>query len=371
MHSNYPLINRIKTKIQQDYFNEDTPLKYHVFSIFLFESLPLSIISALTNTLLGKGLPGLVFQWTFVLLCLILLFSSPTKRMAASGALILMIGFIYIPFMYFQTAGYDGTSLLFSILFIFIASYYFTGKARILIILLNIIEYFICIFLQYTNPNLVVPHGSLEAKIIDSIVAITLTLGGMALMTIYVNNAYKAEHMHSQHLIRQIQATNKQLENLTNRDPLTGVYNRRYIDQYLETEVANCIAHNRELAVLIFDLDFFKNINDTYGHSFGDMVLTRVAKTIANNLRENDVFARFGGEEFIAVLHDDSLEHAMLAAQRLRTAVSEISLRNNLKLTVSIGMAGLKQGDNVSSLFDRADKKLYEAKKNGRNQVCC
>ncbi|MGF6991024.1 diguanylate cyclase (GGDEF)-like protein [Lachnospiraceae bacterium PF1-21] len=370
MGSRQTIIKRIKRRLKRDFFGEEYPLKYHIFSIFFFESLLLSVVSATTNTLLGKGILGIIFQWSFVAFCLVLLFSTPTRRMAASKTLILITGFVYIPFMYFQTAGYDGTALLFTLLFAFIASYSFSGKARVAIIVLNIVENLGCVLLQYNFPQLAVAHGSLSAKIIDTAVALVLTFGGLAIMTIWVNNAYEGERKRSLQLIEEIRSTNEQLEYLTNRDALTGVYNRRYIDQYLEQEVGHCIEHDLGLVLLLFDLDFFKKINDNYGHSFGDVALKRVAQTVDDSLRDSDMFARFGGEEFLAVIHEDSPEKALEVAERLRIAVSEITMRDGVKITVSIGMAFLQKDDTVQSLFDRVDQKLYDAKEKGRNRVC-
>lgn len=362
---------RMKEYFRREFFNERMPLKYHVFSIIFFETLLLSVVSATTNTILQKGVGGIIFQWSFVLFCVVLLFSSSARRMAVSKAMIIITGFIYIPFMYFQTAGYDGTSLLFALLFGFILSVFFSGKMRLFLIVSNLAEYLCCIALQYRIPALVVPHGAIEAKIIDTVVALVLTLGGMAIMTTYVNNAYEKELVRSKELIGEIQAANEKLEFLTNRDPLTGVFNRRYVDAYLHDALGECAENGSTMSVMMFDLDFFKRINDTYGHSFGDYVLKQVAETVDNKLRASDVFARYGGEEFIAVLQGDTVDAAAMIAERLREAVRDIPLRHNVQITISIGIAHLQPGDEMQSLVDRADKMLYQAKEQGRDRVCC
>lgn len=363
-------ITRFKNYIKHGFFNDDYPLKYHIFSIVFFEMLLLSVVSAATNTALGKGIGGIIFQWTFVLVCVFLLFSPVERRMKLSTPMILIAGFIYLPFMYFPTAGYDGTALLFTLLFAFIISFFFEGKTRFILIVLNLAEYFCCIALQYNFPNLVSPHGSISAKIIDTVVALTLTFAGMAIMTTYVNSAYRKEQEKAQKLIDQVSSANEQLAILSTVDPLTGANNRRFIDSYLLNEISNYNPQQKGLFILIFDIDFFKRVNDIHGHGFGDYVLKTVAATIAKNLRDSDVFARFGGEEFISVLRDESLDGIINVAERLRTSVSEIEFRNDVRVTISIGVAQMADGDTVETLFDRADQNLYRAKENGRNMVC-
>ncbi|MDO8840084.1 MAG: PleD family two-component system response regulator [Parvibaculum sp.] len=159
-------------------------------------------------------------------------------------------------------------------------------------------------------------------------------------------------------------------------DGLTGLYNRRYMEGHLSTLVADGVKTGKSVALLIFDIDYFKPVNDTYGHAAGDAVLKQFATRIAQNVRGIDLTCRLGGEEFVVVMPDTDLAYAMMVAERLRLRVaSEPFVLNaetgqTLEITVSIGIA-MTEGshDTASKLLERADQGLYRAKRDGRNRV--
>lgn len=178
--------------------------------------------------------------------------------------------------------------------------------------------------------------------------------------------------------VKQDISDRKQLEEmlktLANTDPLTGLFNRRVFLDHLSQE-ANRIARSKNCAaVLMLDLDFFKRINDTYGHATGDEVLKKFATVILKHTREIDVSARFGGEEFVILLPDSSHENANIMAERLRKEVAMISIpheKGDVKITVSIGAALLTpENTNSELVLSLADDALYEAKETGRNRIC-
>jgi diguanylate cyclase (GGDEF)-like protein len=158
------------------------------------------------------------------------------------------------------------------------------------------------------------------------------------------------------------------------KDKLTGAYNKRYFEKLLHEEITNAVADRRDLAVLMFDLDHFKNINDTYGHRFGDKVLSSVSTTIRNCLRQNDHFIRYGGEEFVVTVPNANEKRAVEIAERIRHAIegNEIHHEENnvmVKVTISIGIATLTRPTlGVQEFIENSDKALYEAKKT-RNSV--
>ena len=160
-------------------------------------------------------------------------------------------------------------------------------------------------------------------------------------------------------------------------DPLTGLYNRRHAAQQLPAIAAKAVERGRDFAVMVVDLDRFKTVNDQHGHAAGDAVLVEVARRLRGNLREGDLLARIGGEEFLAVLPDCSTPEARLVAERLCEAIDERPIRLasglSLKVTVSIGVAvsALKEGAalSVDALVEQADLALLESKGAGRNQV--
>ncbi len=159
------------------------------------------------------------------------------------------------------------------------------------------------------------------------------------------------------------------------RDGLTGVFNRRHLQERLTAEVAFASRHGTELAVLLYDLDHFKRVNDTYGHLAGDEVLKRVAQVVSGQVRREDLLARYGGEEFCLIVRDVPVRSALLLAERLRARIQamEVSFEGvSLRVTASIGVAAMTScvpPVTPEGLLARADEALYRAKESGRNRV--
>jgi len=165
----------------------------------------------------------------------------------------------------------------------------------------------------------------------------------------------------------------KQATMLAHRDALTGVNNRSTFDDALEREIGLAHRQNVDCSMLVIDIDLFKKVNDTYGHSAGDAVLKAVAETIQEHVRATDLVFRYGGEEFVAILNNSDCETAYVTAERLLDAVRETTVEYQgqmLSASVSIGLACLDTRDSATDLFDRADAALYKAKGDGRDQVC-
>ncbi|WP_457638737.1 putative bifunctional diguanylate cyclase/phosphodiesterase [Persephonella sp.] len=163
------------------------------------------------------------------------------------------------------------------------------------------------------------------------------------------------------------------LLNLATYDPLTKMYNRRAVVQYATKEVERSIRYNHPFSVILLDIDDFKAVNDTYGHTIGDIVLKKIAYLIAEEVRETDKVGRYGGEEFIVILPETSVDNAVKLAERIRRKISEFSFEINnyvLTITVSIGVAGLgEHGKTFEEILQAADLALYEAKRKGKNRV--
>lgn len=165
------------------------------------------------------------------------------------------------------------------------------------------------------------------------------------------------------------------LEEETFHDVLTGIYNRRFLWEYLDREILKAKRENYTIAAVMFDLDYFKNVNDDYGHEIGDKILIMFVELVNNIIRASDIFARYGGEEFIIVIPIFAEENAVQIANRIRIAFEQrsIEILQNRRATCSAGVAIWKPREPYYSsreLVDLADKALYQAKNNGRNQVC-
>jgi two-component system cell cycle response regulator len=162
--------------------------------------------------------------------------------------------------------------------------------------------------------------------------------------------------------------------NLSVKDGLTGIFNRRYLDTHIEQIVAQYSTNQKPFCLLMIDMDHFKQVNDGYGHQAGDEVLQTLTKVLKEQIRVTDLFARYGGEEFVIVLCDADITAATVVAERLRVAVEavefKISAQNEpLHKTLSMGLAEYKPLETAKTLIERADGALYEAKESGRNKV--
>lgn len=174
-------------------------------------------------------------------------------------------------------------------------------------------------------------------------------------------------------LRRQLEEQNARLKELALSDPLTGLHNRRYLEDHLDEVLASATRYQRELSLMVIDIDDFKRINDDYSHTLGDDVLVTLARLLANHLRQADVVTRYGGEEFVIVSPETSLPEAMAVAEKLRQAVEGYpwhKLAANLAVTISCGLACHQPGLTRNELLKLADQELYRAKRSGRNRVC-
>lgn len=170
----------------------------------------------------------------------------------------------------------------------------------------------------------------------------------------------------------ELQIKNRMLEQLSVTDRLTRLKNRLYVDQIFDQEIARAEEDPEyDFAVLLMDIDHFKQINDRFGHDAGDATLTDLAAVLQGNCRDQDVIARWGGEEFMVICPNTTLEAAEKLAQKLCRAIREHRFPYVGRCTISIGVAAWRPGDRQKSLSIRADNALYAAKQSGRNQVCC
>jgi diguanylate cyclase (GGDEF)-like protein len=188
-----------------------------------------------------------------------------------------------------------------------------------------------------------------------------IVLGGAAILVFLVEDAIE----------RKMRST---LYDLATRDPLTNAYNRRFFAERLESEWPWAVRHAKPCALLILDLDCFKQVNDTWGHAAGDRVLAEYATAVSKAIRSEDVFARLGGDEFALLCRVTDLEQALVLAERIRSLVERIDIQWQsapIPLTVSIGVATSTDPGitTLDDLIQRADERLYTAKAQGRNQV--
>ena len=161
----------------------------------------------------------------------------------------------------------------------------------------------------------------------------------------------------------------KEYEFMATTDPLTGLYNRYKFSELYLTAYKSMIQRDNKLSLLILDIDYFKKVNDTYGHNVGDAALVQVSHAILRTLRNIDIVCRWGGEEFVALMPTVDLSQASFISEKIRRNVEELEIDTIGNLTVSIGVSEVREGDSVNDVVSRADEALYLAKTTGRNTI--
>lgn len=169
--------------------------------------------------------------------------------------------------------------------------------------------------------------------------------------------------------ITELMETNLKIKKMAVFDGLTELYNHKHSYYKLEEEVSRAKRYGNKLSVIMFDVDRFKSINDIYGHQIGDKTLAAISQVIKNNLRDIDHAGRYGGEEFLAILPQTSLENAYLTAERIRSTIESTKFKGGkIKITISGGVVEF-QGEEPLTLIGRADEALYKAKQKGKNRI--
>ncbi|MEN4046089.1 sensor domain-containing diguanylate cyclase [Sulfurimonas sp. NWX367] len=161
----------------------------------------------------------------------------------------------------------------------------------------------------------------------------------------------------------------KELKKLATIDSLTEIYNRYKIDDAINIEIQRYKRYKEPFCILMFDIDHFKVVNDTYGHDIGDRVLKALSRLVLKHIRKTDIFGRWGGEEFVVILENTTKEKAVVIAEKIRKRVEAYTIDKKYKITISIGVAEYQEPQTREELVKKADDALYRAKQNGRNQV--
>jgi len=154
-----------------------------------------------------------------------------------------------------------------------------------------------------------------------------------------------------------------------NHDTLTKIYNRQFYYETLRWEIQRAHRYGKSFSLITFDIDHFKKVNDTFGHDVGDYVLKELSKICQESIRNTDVLARIGGEEFSIIAPETDISRGVVLAEKLRRVVDEYEFDKVKHISISLGVAQYINGDNLDDIYKRADVALYKAKNNGRNRV--
>lgn len=215
-------------------------------------------------------------------------------------------------------------------------------------------------------------------NLLKLIIVMILIIAIFMAVTVYIIIDINQKEIYDENLVlmnksleKKVQERTKELQEQARRDSLTKFLNHKASYNYLEKEISDCRKTLNPISIIMLDLDYFKKINDTYGHQAGDEVLVSVSRVIIDNIIEKDAAGRYGGEEFIIVLPKRDINQAIVIAEKIKASISQLQFNyEELKVTTSMGVCSWS-GENTAELINKADNLLYRAKLNGRNRIEC
>ncbi len=292
-----------------------------------------------------------------------------------SQTLVVYISFLEIILHSFVCTILIGNGFGFVMYFIALVpmSYHFLHSIRVshylrkasAISIASFIMYVTCYVISYYNEPLYQSDTLNNIKIYVYLINMFFTFVILAYFSLF----FIAE---TEAAIKKLYSKNKELDVLANKDPLTGLYNRRTMTEHVVNMCNESKENNTEFSLIICDIDDFKRINDNYGHDFGDEVLKTIAGVLSSLTRGHDFLCRWGGEEFLILLKNIDYNMAKTIAERIRVQIEKTNIIYNdifLNITMTFGVASSTQTNNYNSLFKLADERLYEGKRSGKNKV--
>lgn len=275
----------------------------------------------------------------------------------------------FLTYFWFTGAGSKGPQPLFYIATFIAAIILLRGWQRTLWSFLIPLYLISLMTVEYLHPEFIRYYANQSDQIADSITGTIAVFIITATIIRIVVNHFDAERKVTQIQSRKLRLRNLKLSELAIKDGLTGLYNRRHLMDQLSREIAHAKRYNHPLAIILFDIDFFKNINDTFGHQAGDSILKQVGQSLLANLRQSDFAGRYGGEEFLIICRNTNVEGAFMVAKKLQHSIRHIELPNKQGCVEISGGISTHRDDTIASLIERADQLLYSAKERGRNQI--
>ena len=361
---------KIVEYLRGNFFSEHFTLEYRTCMIYYLISFGVSVLALVSRLYIQTGLFATLLPACYLCVCVIMLVIPVNLRTLIAKTYVDLTVLLYIPCFFFQTTDLSDATLVYGLLGIFIMVIIHSGKARVPMTAASLVIYVGCIVIRHVYlPQDASPVSS-GVQLFDMVVAMSLAVIGFAAVMHYILDAFTREQNRIQTLYNQLERSNMQLEQLSQRDALTGIYNRRYLTEFLDRTLESCKLSGRHIYFLMMDVDLFKHINDTYGHGFGDEVLVATATIVSSMLRKSDALVRFGGEEFAAVLYGTNDQKAVEIAERICKSVRSLQFRHEVQVTISIGLVRSMLDEPQIALIERADQELYRAKREGRNRVC-
>jgi len=356
---------------------KNTSLRHRIFNAVFLVGIFMSFSTSLVNYFLGLGTKVVLITFIcgVITVGLYIVFKISGNYDLLALLIVILLSFVFFPTMWLANGGTYGSIPYFMVINAGIISLLLVGVQRKIIFFLFAIVGSILIFIEYKRPDLVVGYESELIRYIDLLFGFLICLVSIVVLIAVLIDSYEEKNKQieeakekAEELNRLLYEEKQKLQKLSITDFLTGAFNKMYITSCLEEEIEASRKKQKKLTLAMVDIDNFKNINDTYGHLFGDYVLERTAKTIMSSLRQTDIVGRYGGDEFLIILPDTSREEGYDIMERIRKKILEIEWENDLVVTIS-GSVIEVGSDELTGVLNKADQLLYRAKHKSKNLI--
>ncbi|MDD6807412.1 MAG: GGDEF domain-containing protein [Oscillospiraceae bacterium] len=359
------------------YFGYHLPIRQRFFNIIFICGFIVGLMGVLACISLKSSPEAITVAATMTIIMPLLGLLGITSKKKQDFILYLSLGvlnFLILPAMYLTGGGIDCGIPSYFTLGLALTLFLTKGTSGIILTVIEAIWYGLVYIISYRYPTIlsVVPacetvEGT-KTFTFNAISSNTLMVCfALGILSKIIFSMYRKEYNIVSNSIEEVKRNSL-------IDPLTNVYNRRHMYTYLEEQIKIAEENNSDLSLVIFDIDKFKNLNDTYGHLLGDEVLKALTRILKNSCREKEIVARYGGEEFILILpgsnHDDALKRANEIRECIEQSHLSPELPSDRPVTISGGISTFKSGLNDEQLVAVADENLYKAKETGRNRIC-
>lgn len=343
-------------------------LQNRIFKIILLLGMFLSGFSIIGNILFGFPLE-INIKWIFlIIISFVGIWLNRYKNDSAQFRFFFFLGIILvlIPYGWIDSGGSNNNTIAYVFLVMMSVTFLIQNRLRNILVTLLIVIFVGLFCLEHFYPALVKVHNT-ESQFLDRLIQIPLTLLAGYLMLKQFANAYIEEKERLNQYSQELKAANEKLEWMANRDSLSGAYNRRAFDEKLNEIFVNKTHLLKDVWIILLDVDFFKTINDTYGHNSGDQVICALAELAKQIMPEASFITRWGGDEF-SILFEGSLDELESSMNKFYQSNNRIDLHIDMTITLSIGITKLEKNDTVLSVLKRVDVALYQSKNEGRNR---
>ncbi|GEM_PF-1200805 len=356
---------------------EEFSLEHRLYNVVLIFGIFIFTLGLITNILIQETPTVIVSTFIGDVVLLFFYWLSRGKRLFTVPAILTfsLVLFVFTPILWFKDGGVFGGYSYYLILYGIMVFLVFKGFLRRLFISLLGVITSVLVYIQWKFPHLISYCTSENCLFYNHLVSTYIVGISIIVLFMIFANRYERAQQEVEKYNKKLIEINKQLEELSRKDPLTGLSNRRDILEKINYQVRLFKRTKEPFALILADLDDFKQVNDAFGHACGDMVLKDLAGKMVKMLREQDTVARWGGEEFLILLPRTNRNEARETAERLRRAISETEFEcegNKVRLSMSFGITVYDYSeDNIDVYLRKADEALYRCKAKGKNKVCC